>query len=467
MENYDILVVGASTTGCWFARKMAQQGFSVLVIEKELPENVSRAYDIFHMSKAEMDQFGLEIPDDNDPIKAFSFNGSPMWSPYGKHPKGGTSSSPTIGLHKHDYIMYMAELAKLAGAEILYGASFADLIFDKNRAVAGARFNTADGEQKVYAKLVADCSGIPAVARTKLPNSSPVGNFKLTNKDLLYVVLYYVDYNNKSLDPRELDGFFLQYKSWSAPSGNPNGAILGIGACLSYSYAEEVFNEHFTKNVKFPEYSVERIEKGVTPYHRSVYSFVDNGFIAMGDAACLTKPTCGEGCTSSLVQGEIAVEVISDLLKNGKELTKENMWSINYRYMKAQGKDFDSMRPLLMGVVAPNYDEAEYMFANEIIFCQKILGGIDGGFTLTAKDIIIMLKNAVIGIAKKKIKPSSMAKIVRGLKESMVVGSHYDKYPEDIKDFPLWRAKADEIWSQCQTLAGTCDEKIIKKLGLQ
>ena len=63
------------------------------------------------------------------------------------------------------------------------------------------------------------------------------------------------------------------------------------------------------KNVSFPEYKVERVEKGMTPYHTSVYSLVDDGFIALGDAACHTKPTCGEGCTSSLVAG---VAVVTD-----------------------------------------------------------------------------------------------------------------------------------------------------------
>ena len=130
------------------------------------------------------------------------------------------------------------------------------------------------------------------------------------------------------------------------------------------------------KNVSFPEYKVERVEKGMTPYHTSVYSLVDDGFIALGDAACHTKPTCGEGCTSSLVAGEIAVEVISNLLKSDKFLTKERMWSINKRYMIAQGKDFDSMRPLLMGIISMGYDEAEYLFKNDVMFSEKILGGM-------------------------------------------------------------------------------------------
>ena len=64
MEKYDILVVGGSTTGSWFARKMAEKGYKVLMIEKEDKKNISRAYDIFHMSKKEMEQFGLEIPEE-------------------------------------------------------------------------------------------------------------------------------------------------------------------------------------------------------------------------------------------------------------------------------------------------------------------------------------------------------------------------------------------------------------------
>ena len=58
MEMYDVLIVGGSTTGCWFAEKMAENGSKVLVIEKQLPDDVSRTYDIFHMGEAEMERFG-------------------------------------------------------------------------------------------------------------------------------------------------------------------------------------------------------------------------------------------------------------------------------------------------------------------------------------------------------------------------------------------------------------------------
>ena len=465
MKKYDVLVVGASTTGCWFAYKMAEQGFNVLVIEKNQPDDVSREYDVFHMGEKDMIKFDLFIPEEGDPLREFRFAHSTMVSPYGNHPKA-CAEEPVIGLHKHDYIMAMADRAKKVGAEIVYGASFTDFIYENDK-IVGATYKTADGEKKAYARIVADCSGIPAVARTKLPDDSVVGNFKLTNKDILYVVLYYAEYLKNDFNPRDLDGFFMQYKSWSAPSDNPNGAILGIGAFYGYDYAEEIFKEDFMKNVSFPEYKVERVEKGMTPYHTSVYSLVDDGFIALGDAACHTKPTCGEGCTSSLVAGEIAVEVISNLLKSDKYLTKERMWSINKLYMTAQGKDFDSMRPILMAVISMDYDEAEYLFANDIIFSEKILGGMDTGLNLSGKDISDIVKGVAKGIAKGKIKPSTIGKLLKGLGLGDKVGKLYDNYPKQYEDFQEWKAKADKLWAEIGPVADTCDPEILKKLGYE
>lgn len=466
MKDYDILIIGASTTGCWFAERMAREGHSVLVIEKELPENVSRCYDIFHMSQPEMEEFGLDIPEEGSPLREFAFSGSPIISPYGKYRKGG-GSIVTIGLHKHDYIMYMAEKAKVKGAEIIYGATFCDLLYNEKGAVIGAVYEKENEKFSVNAKIVADCSGIPSVARTKLPDTSLVENFKLTPRDIFYVVLYYVKYKDANVDPRKLDGFFMQYKSWSAPAGKGYDAILGIGGSYSYEYSEEVFNSQLSKNYKYPDYDVLKVEKGLTPYHRSVYSFVDDGFIAMGDTACLTKPTCGEGCTSSLVQGEIAAVVISKLLKEGKALDKNNLWAINKQYMIKQGKDFDSMRPLLMGIVAINFDEAEYLFENDVLFSQKILGGMDDGLQLSIGDIASTVKGILTGVAKKKIRFSTVKKIVKGLMQSGEVGKLYDSYPESPASFPEWKEKADKLWNEIGSLADTCDPEILKKLGIK
>ena len=88
--------------------------------------------------------------------------------------------------------MRMNKYAEDEGAKIIFGATFVDFVKDEWGKVCGAKYKTAEGEFEAEAKLVADCSGIPAVARTKMPDDSTVENYKLTPEDIFYVVIYYV-----------------------------------------------------------------------------------------------------------------------------------------------------------------------------------------------------------------------------------------------------------------------------------
>ncbi len=464
-ETYDILIAGASTTGAWFAREMAKRGHKVLVIEKEKANDVSRDYDIFHMEKYEMQKFGIEIPAEDDENYGFMFSSNGVKSPYGNYLKRNEGKNPVIGMHKHGLIMQMNEKAKEAGAKIVYGAAFTDFIYDENGKIVGAKYKTARGEKEVECKLVADCTGIPSAARRMLPNTSVVENTLLNNKQIFYVVLYYVKYKDEKVDPLKLHASFLNYKVWSAPCGDDHGAILGVGGNISYEYAEEIYKD-FVKNVPWPEHTVYRVEKGMTPYYRSIYSFVDDGFIAMGDTAQLTKPLNGEGCTSSLYQARIAVDVISKLLNEGKELSKENMWTINKQYMQVQGKGFDSLRPILIGAVNCTYDEAEYLFKTDTIFNQKIIGGGGENMNLDGKDIAHMLKYLTLGIVTKKVRPIYIKKLVRGLIQSVKLGAIYDEYPSTPDGFAEWKAKAEALWNEIGTMGDTCDKAVIERLGL-
>lgn len=263
----------------------------------------------------------------------------------------------------------------------------------------------------------------------------------------------------------DLHGSFMQYKSWSAPSGDDHGAILGIGANYGYALAEEIFKD-VRRNIPWPKYTVEKVEKGMTPYHRTLYSFVEDGFIAMGDTAFLTKPTCGEGCTSSLYQAEIAVEVISKLIKEDKPLTKENMWQINKRYMSSQGKEFDSLRPILIGIIGYSYKEAEFMFKNDILFSQKILGGLDD-LTLSAADIAKIVSGILKGILTHNIKPSNVKKTLKGLIESDEVNKLYDEYPTTPDGYFQWKAKADALWDKIGKVADSVDSEVLRKSGVR
>lgn len=99
------------------------------------------------------------------------------------------------------------------------------------------------------------------------------------------------------------------------------------------------------------------------------------------------------------------------------------------------------------------------------MFNEKILDGMDTGLVLDGNDIAGIVKGIVTGIAKKNLKPATIAKLVRGLMYSTQVGTLYDNYPANYEDFSEWKAKADKLWAEIGPVANTCEPKILKKLG--
>lgn len=459
MREYDIIIAGASTTGSWFAGKMAEQGFKVLLIEKSSREGISRSYDVFHMAKREMEYFGYPLPKEGDKDYAFEFTGGAAFSAFGNYPK--KTYTETVGMHKHDYILRLNDNAVSAGAELLYEAKFSDFIYDDEEKIIGASYKKDGKTESAYAKIVCDCTGIPSAARTALPEGYGVENFKITPRDMFYVIIYYVRYNKAHKKINSTDSF-LQYKCWSAPSADENGGVLGVGANLSFEYAEEMFKV-FSKNVPLPPYEIIKIEKGATPYRRPPYSFVADGFIAMGDSACLTKPNNGEGCISSLYQAEIAVDVISKALREGGYLSKERLWSINKRYIEKQGKAFASNLAMLTGASVLNTSENEFFFKHDIIFSEKTFQNITGGVKLSLPDILKTAGFVTLGVAERKIRISFLVEVARAFLSGTKIAAHYASFPETPENFSEWVKKADALWNEVGSMADKCDKEIISR----
>lgn len=449
MAKFDIVIVGASTAGSYFARRMSEKGFSVLMIDKSSKERISPDYDIFHMGKAEMEQFGLPEVKKGDGIYAFEFSEQYMYSAFGGYPK--PAPTPVVGMHKHDYIVRMNEWAEETGVSIEYEASFVECVYDENGKICGVTYEKNGEKVTVECRLVADCSGIPAVVRCSLPDDYGIEKFELTSDDILYVTLRYVDFTDKKEEWLK-SHFWIAYKSWVAPSKGSD-AIIGMGSCFGFDYVEKVYDQ-FTKNVKLPAHKVTRIEKGRTPYHRAPYSFVADGFICMGDSACMTKPNCGEGCTAALVLEDIAIDIASAAMQNGAYPSRESLWSINKKYNDTQGKEFAGLMALLASIVRHSPKANEFLFKHDAIFSKKILSGMgDGGLTLDVTDYFKTLVFVVIGLASGNIKISEIKNILKGVINSGKLTALYERFPSTPDGFDDWVKEAEELWKKAGKLA--------------
>ena len=430
---YDVVIIGAATSGAYFARKMAKKGYKVKMLERLSPEKLGTRMDIFHVTHADIAKFDIPAVKEGDREWAFEFTANHFSSPTSRYTVDTTAD--TVGLHMHEYVALMVKKAVEAGAEIEYSAAFTGFLFE-NGAVAGVTYETADGTKELKAKTVVDCSGSAAVARCALPEGYGVETFRLSGDDMFYVVLRYARFTKE-----QINTFWLNTKSWFAPFSMKNTEkIIGTGAVKSFENCEKTI-EKLDKVCSKDSFEVIRTEKGTTPYRRPPYSLVSDNFIVTGDAACLTKPDCGEGVTSSMVMMDIAADVLDGALKNGCT-DKAALWRINTEYNKVQGADFCLVRAFLTKVIKAADSELEYCFAKRIIFNEKFL---DNG-KVRAGDIIKTVGGIAGGIVKKNISLSTVGGVVKGAALGLSLKSHYLKFPASPDGFDSWVKKADKLW---------------------
>ena len=283
-------------------------------------------------------------------------------------------------------------------------------------------------------------------ARTALPEDCPVENFVLSDEDMFYVLLRYVKLRHPE-DYLEGSCGWPFFKSWIAPCEDPTGAIVGIGACHSYDYAEEMFGEMF-RHIELPAHDIVRVERGCTPFTRPPYSFVTDRFVVSGDAACLTKPINGEGVTSSMAHLTIVANVLDRRLRTN-DLSKEALWEINVKYNKAQGADFASTRALLTGVInAAKLEEFTFAFESGMI-SDELMNAMNAGPELKLSPVFLMKAAATLGagILTGKVSRATIKAAGEAVKNANALKALYLNFPRDPSGLDAWRAEADRLWT--------------------
>ncbi len=434
MSYYDVVIVGACTAGTYFSNLLAKKGLKVLVIDKDKEEDLSRRLDIFHFTRQSFRDYGLEEAKDGDPEFVRNFDLCYSKSALDNYLK--KSFLEVAVMHLPLFIKRLRKAAIAHGVEFRFETAYDHLIYDEKKRINGI---LTKGGEEIKARLVVDASGIPSVVRRSI-NDPYIEGFEIGPKDKFYVLLKYVEL----LDPNEkveLSTSWPYYKGWIAPQHSSNGAIVGVGANLSYDYARKCMAK-FETNIPLPKYKLQYEEMGCTPYRRPPFSFVTDGFLVIGDAACLTKPMNGEGITSAWVQCTPAAEVVTEALKDGKYPTKEALWKVNTLYQRGEGAEFANLRATLIGAVDMSPQDNDYMFKKSIVFKsddEEVKGSMTGK----------LLKGVLTGQFSLKALASLMSASNCGKK----LEKHYKNFPDNPKDYFLWKKKADKLWNKAGTMA--------------
>jgi len=432
---YDVVIVGACTAGTYFAGLLAKRGLKVLVIDKDSEENLAKRLDIIHFTRDSYGQFGVDPSEEGDEEFVRNFHVCYGKSALNNHLK--TNYINVAVLHLPLFIKRLRRTAQESGAAFRFETAFRELHYENGR-IAG--IVTADGET-IPARLVVDASGIPSVVR-RCVRDPFMENFEIGPRDKFYVLLKYVKLKDPAISVVDSTSW-PYYKGWIAPQHTPGGAIVGVGANLSFDYARKCMAK-FESAIPLPAYELQYEEMACTPYRRPPFSFVTDGFLVIGDAACLTKPINGEGIPSAWVQCTPAAEIVAEALKDGGYPTKEKLWQINRIYQTGEGAAYAGERAMLIGAVSMTERDNDYLYKKGIVFKSDDEPEVENLPLALLKGVLageFSLK-ALIGLVSSTLKGAALEK-------------HYKAYPADPADFPAWEKKALKLWEKAGSMADT------------
>ena len=228
---YDVVIVGACTAGTYFAGLLAERGLNVLIIDRDSEEDLAKRLDIVHFTRDSYAEFGLEPSIEGDEEFVRDFHVCYGKSALNNHLK--TNYINVAVLHLPLFIKRLRKSAEAAGAVFRFRTAFQELCY-RNGRISGIR--TAEGEE-ICARLVVDASGISAVVRRSIDDPY-MENFETGPRDKFYVLLKYVKLKDPG-KPIENSTSWPYFKGWIAPQHTPGGAIVGVGANLSFDYARK------------------------------------------------------------------------------------------------------------------------------------------------------------------------------------------------------------------------------------
>jgi len=308
-QEYDIIVVGAGPAGSMAARFAAEQGVSVLMLEKDrdvgYPVRCGEA-----ISKAGVEEF--ITPDPKwiaATISKFSFNAP-----------DGTEVILDFGeagyvLERRIFDYELARTAADAGAEILTRAYVNGLIFGDGK-VSGVKYEYQGEQKELKSKVVIAADGVESrvgrwaglTTHIDFRDMESAVQITAANIPVDQNTLYF--YFGQDYAPQ---GYF-----WIFPKGDKKANIgLGVSGLIGKKKSALSFLNDFMERY-YPAAPVLTTIAGGVPCSITLDKISAPGIMLVGDAARQVNPLSGGGIASGMIGGSIAGRIAAEAVKMNK-----------------------------------------------------------------------------------------------------------------------------------------------------
>jgi len=361
---YDVLVVGAGPAGTMAAKRCAELGLKVILIEKERiprPKPCGGGVSLKALKLIEAD-----IP---EAIVEHYIRGFRLFSPNFEYIEWYSSDYVGISTRRDKFDAFLTKLAVEKGCELIDNSKVVDVIVKKDKVVCklsddrlieGILIIGADGVNSIVAKK----TGI----RTRW-NASELG--------LCLETTYYIDKKTleKIVNPEIFELYFINIPlgyGWVFPK--KSSLSLGIGGALTHVRNPKNILMNFCLkisklkkiNLKISQYHAHLIPAGGFPRR-----YVSDRVILAGDAAGFVDPLTGEGIYYAMKSGLIAAETCVNAIENNE--TSKTF--LEYHYSKICEKTFGKDLKIALDLT--------YKIHNHLNFFFKVLKASESNSNLS------------------------------------------------------------------------------------
>jgi geranylgeranyl reductase family protein len=449
IDEYDVVVAGAGTAGCYAAATIANEGLDVVIVERKDAEEAGHIACGDALKGA--DAFPEAIPKDRlEP--AFTNTGVD----HGRFeiPQEDTVLEiPVPGelavIDRWEYGRQLISGAEDAGVDFHYDTVINDVRQDESGRVTGIHA-VRKGDPRTYeADIVIDGAGSLSLLQDKADFAGTTFDTNVRYSQFCSAYREIVDVP----EPVEWDDA-LVFKATDRAAGYlwyfPRTATE-INAGLGFQMTEEPMQlvESLKKDLRDrPEFEGAEVRDklgAALPTRRPYDSAVAPGYMAVGDAAGHVNPTTGGGIAGAAYAGKYAGEQAVKAISDG-DVSEENLWRYNTRVMDHFGGRYAGLD--VYNVLATSVDVDNLMGLLASLPGEKLAEALYEGST--SMSFGLKLKAAVKsfgywGTIRNFYQTKSLADELIG---------HYDEYPTSPAAMANWTRERDSIMDRVYETTG-------------
>jgi geranylgeranyl reductase family protein len=448
-HEYDVVVVGAGTSGCYAAATAAREGYDVAVVERKTEEEAGHIACGDALKGA--DEFPEAIP--KSQIESAFTNTGVDHGRFEIPQEDTVLEIPVPGelavIDRWEYGRKVIEGATEAGADFHYDTVVQDVKQDESGTVTGVRA-TNDGDAVEFdSTVLIDAAGSLSILQDKadLADATFDTNVNYSQFCSAYREIVHVD------EPVQWDDA-LVFK----PTDRAAGYLwyfprteTEINAGLGFQMTEEPM--HLVDDLKDdlrtrPEFEGATVEDklgAALPTRRPYDSAVAPGFMAVGDAAGHVNPTTGGGIAGAAYAGKYAAEQAMEAIETG-DVSEAALWEYNERVMDHFGARYAGLDVYNIFTTAVDVDDLMGLLG--ALPTQKLSEALYSGSANIGWKL--KLRTAIKSIGHFDL----VTDLYRTKNLADEIIDHYERYPADPRGLPAWQETRDSLLDRVYETTG-------------